>query len=275
MKVEHLPFDDALREYISCFMLFQASSELEANIILHPPTNECGFCFHFGASVAVKKVQDAGFIQQPAFVVVGPQLSTVQIRLPENYLSVRLGLQPCALYRLTGIPLLNYVDKGIPGEEIWGETAVDLNRVLQGASGIEEIRQYILIFFRNLVCSSKPFHKFDAYMRKLVEECGNYKIQQLCNDAKMGIRQFERLGLVRLGMSPKTFARIARFSCAYRMGENISCPNWTDIAYKSGYFDVVHLIRDFKEFTGHAPKNISQMMAAPHIRMQASLRHLG
>ncbi|MGJ7033215.1 helix-turn-helix domain-containing protein [Niabella hirudinis] len=275
MKVAYLPFDDALREYISCFMLFRASSESEANTILHPPTNECGFCFHFGESIAVKKKEDTAFIEQPAFVVVGPQLSTVQIRLPENYLSVRLGLQPCVLYRFTGMPLLNYTDRSISGEDIWGATAVELSRVLKDASGIEEIRQCILDFFRKLVDRSKPFHKFDACMRKLVEECGNYKIQQLCEDAGMCIRQFERLGLVRLGMSPKTFARIARFSCAYRMGENAPNPNWTDIAYKSGYFDVIHLIRDFKEFTGHAPKSISQMMPAPHIRMQASLRHLG
>lgn len=28
---------------------------------------------------------------------------------------------------------------------------------------------------------------------------------------------------------------------------------WTDIAYQTGYFDQMHLIKDFKKFSGDAP----------------------
>jgi AraC-like DNA-binding protein len=48
--------------------------------------------------------------------------------------------------------------------------------------------------------------------------------------------------------------------------------NWTQIAYECGYFDQMHLIRDFKEFAGLAPGVIEKELEAAPIRMQAGLR---
>jgi AraC-like DNA-binding protein len=32
--------------------------------------------------------------------------------------------------------------------------------------------------------------------------------------------------------------------------------NWTSIAYDSGYFDQMHLVKDFKRFCGEAPSSL-------------------
>src|SRR5690606_30005705 len=112
--------------------LINASSDTANNVVLHPPTTECGFCFHFKENIAVKKINDAEFVEQPAFVVVGPQTHTVQIRIPRNYISIRLGLQPGAMYRLTGRSLSDFTDKSFCGEEIFGVKAAGLNQLLAG-----------------------------------------------------------------------------------------------------------------------------------------------
>jgi len=48
--------------------------------------------------------------------------------------------------------------------------------------------------------------------------------------------------------------------------------SWTSIAYECGYFDQMHLIRDFKEFAGVAPGVIEKELSHIPIRMQAGLR---
>ena len=73
-------------------------------------------------------------------------------------------------------------------------------------------------------------------------------------------------------LPPKLFARLIRFSKAYRLRESFSNLSWTSIAYECGYFDQMHFIRDFKEFAGVAPGIIEKELDKTPVRMQAALR---
>jgi AraC-like DNA-binding protein len=73
-------------------------------------------------------------------------------------------------------------------------------------------------------------------------------------------------------MSPKVFARLVRFSKAYRMRENFDHLSWTSIAHDCGYFDQMHFIRDFKEFAGVAPGILERELQELPVRLQAGLR---
>jgi len=46
-------------------------------------------------------------------------------------------------------------------------------------------------------------------------------------------------------MNPKIYARILRFSKAYRMHEASPKLAWIKVAYEAEYFDQMHMIRDF------------------------------
>jgi transcriptional regulator GlxA family with amidase domain len=90
--------------------------------------------------------------------------------------------------------------------------------------------------------------------------------------ACLSIRQFERVSKKRIGVPPKFFARLIRFSKAYRMRENFPQMSWTSIAYNCGYFDQMHFIRDFKQFASVAPGIIEKDLQKAPVRLQAELR---
>ena len=69
-------------------------------------------------------------------------------------------------------------------------------------------------------------------------------------------------------MSP----RIIRFSKAYRMREMNESISWTAIAHLAGYFDQMHLIRDFKVFTGVLPTMVDKELSQTPSRLQADLK---
>ncbi len=72
-------------------------------------------------------------------------------------------------------------------------------------------------------------------------------------------------------MNPKAYARIVRFSKAYRLHETFPQLSWTEIAHTAGYFDQMHLIKDFKEFAGVNPSVIEQQLLHTPLRMQKDL----
>ena len=72
-------------------------------------------------------------------------------------------------------------------------------------------------------------------------------------------------------MNPKMYSRILRFSKAYRLREAFPHLSWVKIAYEAGYYDQMHMIRDFKDFAGVNPSAIEQELYVTPLRMQRDL----
>ena len=75
-----------------------------------------------------------------------------------------------------------------------------------------------------------------------------------------------------MGYSPKLFSRLIRFSKAYRLKENQPQLTWTNVAHASGYFDQMHMIKDFKEFAGVLPGTLSRQIDLAPALLQQHLR---
>jgi hypothetical protein len=57
-------------------------------------------------------------------------------------------------------------------------------------------------------------------------------------------------------MSPKAFARIARFEAA--MDAKLANParTWLDVAHSFGYYDQMHMVHDFKQLGRNTPTQV-------------------
>jgi AraC-like DNA-binding protein len=77
-------------------------------------------------------------------------------------------------------------------------------------------------------------------------------------------RQFERRSLEWARVSPKALARVSRFQRAikdYRSGRS----SWMDIAHKVGYYDQMHLVRDFHDLGGGTPTQVVKEISDEHL----------
>jgi hypothetical protein len=54
-------------------------------------------------------------------------------------------------------------------------------------------------------------------------------------------------------MRPKLFARIARFEAALDTKARSATKSWTEVAHEFGYYDQMHMVHDFGEFTDKTP----------------------
>ncbi len=63
------------------------------------------------------------------------------------------------------------------------------------------------------------------------------------------LRLFERW----VGVTPKTIQRVFRFQRVIALEDVGEALDWSRVAYRCGYYDQAHLIRDFREFTRTTP----------------------
>lgn len=81
-------------------------------------------------------------------------------------------------------------------------------------------------------------------------------VYNLAGIACLGKKQYGRLFREYVGMNPKEYGRIVRFQRALRMMQ-LGSRDYADIAYSNGYSDQSHFIRDFRQFSGMTPKQLT------------------
>ena len=216
------------------------------------PTHTRFLCFYLHDPVKVKK-HDGDFVTRARSIIIGPQLTPVTLDLGQKHHTIIVCLKPCSMYRLLGIPLAEIVDCDFDARLIIGpEIDEVLNRLQEAVSNQEKnsiIQHYLLLKLRHL----KPALPFDLAMQQLVGASGNLPIDYIASQSCLSVRQFERKSRERIGLSPKIYARMVRFSHAYKYKETYPYMPWVAIAHQCGYFDQMHFIRDFKFFTGFTP----------------------
>lgn len=263
-----------LQEFVQCLMLIHAEVDPAAPAVVcpYPPTPQNSLFFYINDRIKVQQEGTEAFILQPRSAFVGPQVKRVSIDVGHNHKAVRVGFHPGGLHRLLGLSLAEMVDDSCDAEDVFGAEMKELNSKLQEADGFDAIKELVENFLLQKRRSLKQVLPFDQAMFELVRSEGRLSIEQTASLACLSLRQFERVSKERIGLSPKLFARIIRFSKAYRIRENLPDISWTKIAYECNYFDQMHLIRDFKEFAGVAPGVIEKELDGLPIRLQASLR---
>lgn len=96
---------------------------------------------------------------------------------------------------------------------------------------------------------------------EITDRKGNIPITTLCKNSGISHSGLTHFFSEMIGVTPKLFGRVARFTAVQNfLGENPTV-GWNDIVHQFDYFDQNHFIREFKQFTGAVPKNRRQWEA--------------
>ena len=263
----------ALRDIVLCYTAVdvQIPYEAEPTVTPYPATPLQSIIFYGNHPLKMRKEGMKEFEQQAATMIIGPQYSRVDLVVKRCLKCIRVDFRPGGLFRLLGIPMKELFDEAFDAEEIFGAELKELNEKLANTHNPETQKCLIELFLLHRLDRAHKALPFDKAMRILLENSGNLPIKELASMACLSLRQFERKCGERIGMPPKTFAKIARFSQAYRLKEAKPNLSWTAIAHSSGYYDQMHFIRDFKEFTGVVPTILNSELDNTPFRMQAQL----
>jgi AraC-like DNA-binding protein len=200
-------------------------------------------------------------------IIVGPHTNRHIMTLGRNHLMIKVGFQPGGLYRFLGIPMSELLcQDSFNVMDLLGNEINEVNDQLQEAVSFSKMKMIVESFLLRYVHKLKQPLPIDQVLSLLIEERGLIKIDQLASEACLSIRQFERVFQQRIGLPPKHFSRLVRFSQAWIMKEQQPGISWIKVAHECGYFDQMHLIRDFQEFAGVAPSSIEAELSKSPVK---------
>ena len=139
---------------------------------------------------------------------------------------------------------------GMPVQELTGQTISADDLGLRGLGGIATLPQVEDAILRQERGSADRMVDEAARLLSLLPDVAAAAVS-----LGVSTRQLERRFKTRVGMSPKHFARIARFQRVFRTVDQGGA-GWVDAAAECGYYDQAHLIRDFRALAGEAPAHL-------------------
>lgn len=155
-------------------------------------------------------------------------------------------------FRIAGVEL---TDRSVPLDLLWGRRGVDLEDQVRSARDMSEAtRRLDRALVSCLDDRSVPDPRFHGALSQIIERGGNVTVTDIARAVSLSPRQLERGFSRAIGLPPKRFCRVMRFSRVLSQVRDALAPDWADIAYASGFSDQAHLVRECKYFTGQSPQ---------------------
>jgi len=167
-----------------------------------------------------------------------------------------IAFQPGGLLALLGIPSCELTDGDCDARDAVGREIDVLRERLAGKTTIAERARIADEYLCARLAGGTDASPVILAARLLHRCLGSVQIAQLAERTSLGVRHFERRFVREIGMPPKLYARIVRFESALRLKSLNPSSRWTDIAYRLGYCDHMHMIHDFKRLSGNTPTGI-------------------
>ena len=108
-------------------------------------------------------------------------------------------------------------------------------------------------------CSTLPSPDgITATAMSILYRRGSVQIPTLAQRAGMSTRQFERTIHPRNRTTSQTLCANRQIRISSRSKALSTADTWTNVANRLGYFDQMHMIKDFKEFSGEIPTSLAR-----------------
>jgi len=170
-----------------------------------------------------------------------------------SFQSFIVMFQAHGLTDLFGVPSSEVTNHTYDAKAILGKPIRELEQRLGDCETFQQRDSVANQFFAERVKHAQAVDRMAFAAARILSSGGKLPSADLAGQAGIGVRQFQREFSARFGASPKLFSRIVRFQNALDTKARSSTKSWTDVAHELGYHDQMHMVHDFREFTGESP----------------------
>ena len=259
-----------LRPFVAEYLLLHIS--VPASVIIppkpFPASPRQGLLFYARGFLTANENNGKGALVRPRTTVFGQQISRFDYQPSPDYLMVEVVFRPGMLTKFLRLPLTELTNHNVDAEAVLGPDVGCVNeRVANSQSYAEMITHVETYLWQRLQQVTVDRQPLDTASQLILNRHGRVSLDEMASYACLSISQFQRRFEAQMGISPKLFARIARFSWAFQHKERNPALDWLSVAVQADYHDYQHLVRDFRQFAGVLPNTlIVEQAAAPEIR---------
>jgi AraC-like DNA-binding protein len=247
------------RPELSEFVETYANREMDCGDAMFSQANSSslhqGIAFYFDGRTVLEYPDGRSRPAPKAYIFGGLAPPCGGVSFAGHVLAFAIFLKPLSLWPLFRIPSNIIFNKDFDAEHLLGQGVLHLWSELAECETFQErvlaAEHYLLPFAsraRGRTLIAKTAHH-------MLDRNGAVRIDEIANQARLSVRHYERRFLEEIGLTPKTFARTTRFQKALDAKRLFPGRNWLSIAHEFGYFDQMHLVRDFQCLCGVTPNN--------------------
>ena len=200
---------------------------------------------------------------RPAGTSVGPRSEFVGLDPSTSLTAVGVHFKPGGGSPFLRVPAGEIRNLAVPLTDVWNASATDLiEHLFDSASerSLQTLESALL---------SAPLGRFgrNLAVRHAVRQFESGRpVHEVVREIGMSQRRFSELFQDEVGLSPKVFSRVRRFSEVLRSLDKLKDPDFAQIALACGYFDQAHFNHDFHAFSGMTP--------SAYLRQRTSRTHV-
>jgi AraC-like DNA-binding protein len=219
-----------------------------------PPQLEQVLNFEFGAMPGVLHWQ--GPVSCRIWIGGAQTVFPGHMRLYPGVESFAVFFQPAGWSCLFRIPICEFTNRIYEAYSVIGKQLGSLWNRLGETSSFERRVAIVEEFLLRKVPGAVDSDAITKAVTYIFQCHGAVSVSRLAERQSIGLRQFERRFREGTGVSPKMFARVARFQAA--VDAKLARPQrtWLDIAHTFGYHDQMHMVRDFKKLSLNTPSGL-------------------
>ena len=219
-----------------------------------PVTGEPVVVFPDGCvDIIFRRDKDSGNFRP---VIVGTMTSYIEVT-SEYAPSFGVRFKPTGITAFTRVPVEEFTNRNVALELIDTLFEKSFFEVLPEKKSVEELMAYMNYY----LMGQRPYlYHPDKQIIRAVDfihfSKGQLPLSKVASEICLGQRHFERKFKSKIGVSPKTFAKIIRFKHAMRCLQHYPDKDLLSVAIECGYYDHTHLIKDFKALSGNTPTSL-------------------
>jgi AraC-like DNA-binding protein len=266
-----------LKEFVRVYAqreVFPLASDAKVMVEAIPARLEQILEFQFGERFTVSHWE--GFSEEtPDIAIIGAQMQGCsRIELRPGTISFGVFFRPAGLSRLMSIPVCEMANRSYDAELIC-KSLRELRERLAECGTFEQRVRVMEGVLLALAARSARKEMMIEVAERIFSLQGAVRISHLASQTGLGLRQFERRFQQTMGVTPKLYARVARFQSA--LDAKIASPHlsWVEIAHHLNYHDQMHMIRDFQVLGGDTPVQLLTQIgdARPGALLAADFSH--
>ena len=152
---------------------------------------------------------------------------------------------------------VEHVDTELPYADVRPDLAAPLeSRLARTTTSADALGVFVNFLRARRDAQPRVATLLTAGMESLRHGTGQPRVAELA--ARLGVsdRHLRRLMMDETGISPRHFARIQRFHALLRSADAAPRPAWAALAFRHGYADQPHLIREVQDLAGVTPARL-------------------
>jgi AraC-like DNA-binding protein len=244
-----------LRSYIQMFGLYSNSIDLAFTTYEVLPPFICkGLIFHYyeNRDISVSKKAYTGKLPLGYFLFDNNEQFVLSSR--KKFEAVGVIFQPGQFRHFFPFDTTVHIDKYLTFQEYNDPDLIDLHEQIAMAQSVgDRIRLLDHFFLRQLSGVNSREQNTTGFILQEMFTNREWKLYESASSLDVSERHLRRTFKRELGLSPKRYHRILRFSKALDHLNNHHFSTLTQLAYSVGYSEQKHFILDFKEFMGVTP----------------------